>query len=192
MSRKKILIIGAGGIGSFLVQFLNKLNIYELTVFDSDKVEEKNLLYQNFNRLHIGEMKVKAINSMFNHGFTITQPYDVVMDNDFDKYDLVVCCVDNMSTRRMLYNSDKAKQWLDLRAQGRNGALISYLTDPKHCDTFLAGPDGSFSCQGESFGKTLDTKDIHFTHVAVAGMAAQWMQRWFNDENIFDKRIVNI
>ena len=48
--RKKILIIGAGGIGSFLVQFLNKLNIYELTVFDSDKVEEKNLLYQNFNR----------------------------------------------------------------------------------------------------------------------------------------------
>ena len=64
--RKKILIIGAGGIGSFLIQFLNKLNIYELTVFDSDKVEEKNLLYQNFNRLHIGEMKVKAINSMFN------------------------------------------------------------------------------------------------------------------------------
>jgi len=28
--RKKIMIIGAGGIGSFLVQFLSKLNIYEL------------------------------------------------------------------------------------------------------------------------------------------------------------------
>ena len=65
MSRKKILIIGAGGIGSFLVQFLNKLNIYELTVFDSDKVEEKNLLYQNFNRLHIGEMKSTSMTWLY-------------------------------------------------------------------------------------------------------------------------------
>ena len=151
MSRKKILIIGAGGIGSFLVQFLNKLNIYELTVFDSDKVEEKNLLYQNFNRLHIGEMKVKAINSMFNSGFTITQPYDVVVDNDFDKYDLVVCCVDNMSTRRMLYNSDKAKQWLDLRAQGRNAVLVSSDIDKNKLDMLLVGDDGSYSCQAQEW-----------------------------------------
>ena len=117
--------------------------------------------------------------------------HPVLTIKQLQSYSLVICCADNLDIRRTMYN-DKGLAWLDLRAQGRNGALISYLTDPKHCDTFLAGPDGSFSCQGESFGKTLDTKDIHFTHVAVAGMAAQWMQRWFNDENIFDKRIVNI
>ena len=89
-----------------------------------------------------------------------------------------------------MYNSDI--KWLDLRAQGRNGAVISYLTDPKHSSMFLAGPDGSFSCQGESFNESNDTKAIHFTHVSIAGMGAQWIQRWFNGEEVFDKRIVNI
>ena len=190
MSKKKILIIGAGGIGSFLVQFLNKLNIYELTVFDSDKVEEKNLLYQNFNRLHIGEMKVKAINSMFNHGFTITQPYDVVMDNDFDKYDLVVCCVDNMSTRRMLYNSDKAKQWLDLRAQGRNAVLVSSDIDKNKLDMLLVGDDGSYSCQAQEWDGSAE--QVNQMNIVIAAMGSQWIQKWFNNEQVSDFVTVSI
>ena len=36
---RKILIIGAGGIGSHLVQFLSKLQRYNLVVADSDKYE---------------------------------------------------------------------------------------------------------------------------------------------------------
>ena len=34
---------------------------------------------------------------------------------------------------------------------------------------------------------------LHFTHVAIAGMAAEWMQRWFVDENdVADYKVVNI
>ena len=51
-------------------------------------------------------------------------------------YDLVVCCVDNLSVRRTLYNSDV--KWLDLRAQGRNAAFVTYDADPKMYDTLLA------------------------------------------------------
>ena len=38
---RRILIIGAGGIGSFLIQFLNKVKLYDITVADPDKVENK-------------------------------------------------------------------------------------------------------------------------------------------------------
>ena len=45
---KKVLIIGAGGIGSFLIPLLDRMGEYAMTVADPDSVEKKNLLYQNF------------------------------------------------------------------------------------------------------------------------------------------------
>ena len=45
---RKIMIIGAGGIGSFLIPLLNKTGLYKMTVFDPDIVEKKNVPYQNF------------------------------------------------------------------------------------------------------------------------------------------------
>ena len=45
---RKVMIIGAGGIGSFLIPQLNRTKLYKLTVYDPDIVEEKNLTYQNF------------------------------------------------------------------------------------------------------------------------------------------------
>mgnify|MGYP003118150927 CR=1 FL=1 len=33
----------------------------------------------------------------------------------------------------------------------------------------------------------------YFTHVAIAGMAAEWMQRWFVDnDDVCDYKVVNI
>ena len=58
-------------------------------------------------------------------------------------------------------------------------------------DVVLAGPDGSFSCQGNEWdGKN---EGLHFTHVAIAGMGAEWMQRWFiNNDDVADYKVVNI
>ena len=47
---RKILVIGAGGIGSFLIPLLDKVSLYNVTVADPDKVEAKNLTYQNFKK----------------------------------------------------------------------------------------------------------------------------------------------
>ena len=192
--KRKILIIGVGGIGSYLTPLLHKTGLYDIHISDPDSVEEKNLFYQNFNTMHLDKPKVNCI--VENDVIGSRKPFPILTKQQLNGFDLVVCCADNLDVRRLLYRQgfqeDCKTKWLDLRAQGRNGALISYLTDPKLCDTFLAGPDGSFSCQGESFGKSMKTENLHFTHVAIAGMAAQWMQRWFNGENVFDKRIVNI
>ena len=92
----------------------------------------------------------------------------------------MICCADNLAIRQTLYKTDY--KWLDLRAQGRNGLLVSYEENKKVLSMLNVGPDGSFSCQGDKWDGT--TGDIHFTHVAIAGMGAQWIQRWFAGEDV--------
>ena len=141
---RKILIIGAGGIGSYLIQYLQKTGLYIIDVYDPDKVEKKNITYQNFVESDIGLHKVTVMQR--DYKVNKAEPYPILTESQLGGYKLVVCCADNLGIRKTLYRS-KVK-WLDLRAQGRNCAMISYQMDKNKFDTVLAGPDGSFSCQG--------------------------------------------
>ena len=187
---RKILIIGVGGIGSFLVQFLSKSGMYYITASDPDRVEKKNLTYQNYNDSDVGELKVMQSSAHLKH------PFKILVKEQLEGYDLVICCADNLDVRRLLYREgfgeDCKNKWLDLRAQGRNGALISYLADSKYSDVFNSGPEGSFSCQSEDYNVSRNPADLHFTNIAIAGIASQWIHRWFNGEEVQDKIIINV
>ena len=186
--KRKILVIGAGGIGSFLIPVLDRVGLYDITVADPDKVETKNLPYQNFSKEAVSVNKAKwqevSYDSVKNYS-----AYPILSEKQMQGYDLVICCVDNIGLRRTMYNSKDLK-WLDLRAQGRNAAIVSYTADPKMYDTLLAGEERSFSCQGDSWDGS--NKGVHFMQVAIAGMGAQWIQRWFNNEEVCDFKVVNV
>ena len=197
---RKIMIIGAGGIGSYLAQFLKRMNqaqrtnkpgthLYDITVYDADTVDTKNLGYQAYNELDIGEKKFECISGIN------AQPFNVLLDKKLHGYDLVVCCADNLAVRRLLYRqgfgSDAKLKWLDLRSTGRNAALISYKVDPKMMDTLLIGEEGSFSCQAQDWDGS--AKDINCMNMVIASMGVQWIQRWFNDnEDVIDMKMVNL
>lgn len=183
---RKILIIGAGGIGSFLIPLLDKVGLYNISVADPDTVETKNLTYQNFRATEVGQNKSQVMGKY--SSVTFSNTYPILTQKQMKGFDLVVCCVDNISLRRTLYNTNI--KWLDLRAQGRNAALVSHNADPKMYDMLLAGEEGSFSCQGDSWDGS--NKGVHFMQVAIAGIGAQWIQRWFNDEKVRDYMVVNV
>ena len=203
---RKIMIIGAGGIGSYLIHNLNRINqrcrtdkpgvhLYDIHVFDDDKVEKNNLGNQMYSEHDVGELKVDTWSAS-----CTAHPYQVLVADQFIKrntplYDLVVCCADNLVVRRLLYRQgygDSAKiKWLDLRAQGRNAALISYKVDENLVDALLSGPEGSFSCQAEGWDGL--ASEMNAMHMAIAGIAAQWIQRWWNDhDDVADKIIMNV
>lgn len=184
---RKVLVIGAGGIGSFLIPVLDKVGLYDITVADPDIVENKNLPYQNFRHPEVGQNKAQVMSGRYG-SVSFSNTYPILTKKQMQGYDLVVCCVDNISLRRTLYNTNI--KWLDLRAQGRNAALVSHKADPKMYDSLLAGKDGSFSCQGESWDGS--TKGVHFMQVAIAGLGAQWIQRWFNGEEVREYMVVNV
>ena len=187
MSKKRILIIGAGGIGSFLVPLLDKVYLYDVTVADPDKVEAKNLTYQNFKKKEL-EMNKAGVMDWNYHTVKRHIPYPILTENQIKGYDLVVCCADNLDVRRLLYRSEA--NWLDLRAQGRNCAFVTSMADPKMYDTLLAGPEGSFSCQGDSWDGS--NQSVHFMQVVAAGMGAQWIQRFFAGDDVGDFKVVNV
>jgi hypothetical protein len=184
---RKILIIGAGGIGSFLIPILARTKLYKITVADPDIVEKKNLPYQNYEQEDVGKNKAQVMYNRYNCSASI--PHPILTEKQIKQgYDLVISCVDNLSLRRTLYRTDV--NWLDLRAQGRNAAFISSDADPSQYDTLLAGPDGSFSCQGDSWDGS--NKNVHFMQCAIAGIAAQWIQRYMNDEEVKNFGVFNI
>ena len=184
--RNKILIIGAGGIGSYLIEVLNRTECYDIVVADPDKYEDKNMTYQYCRVSDIGENKAMQTAKKY---LTVNyQKYPILTAKQIWGYDLVVCCADNLDVRRLLYRENCA--WLDLRAQGRNCAYISYRADRNTHDTLLAGPEGSFSCQGDSWdGKT---EHQHFSHIIAAGMGAQWIHRYFAGDDVADFKVINV
>ena len=185
--KKKVLIIGAGGIGSFLIPLLDRTKLYTIDVADPDKVEKKNLTYQNFKEKEVGQNKALCMSWNYT---SVRQgiPYPILTEEQIKKYDIVICCADNLDVRRLLYRTKV--NFLDLRSQGRNCAFVSHLADPNLYDTMLAGPEGSFSCQGDSWDGS--NKNLHYMQVAIAGMGAEWLQRWFNDESVEPFKVVNV
>tara|TARA_R100000988_G_C3929796_1_gene130864 strand:+ start:79 stop:681 length:603 start_codon:yes stop_codon:yes gene_type:complete len=198
MMNRRVMIIGAGGIGSFLTQFLQRLG-YKITLYDDDGVEKKNVGYQNFTTRDIGENKARVLSDRIwdtdSKGTVADEPYRVLTAKQLNGYHLVICCADNLAVRRLLYQqgfgTDAKLKWLDLRAQGRNAALISYKIDPNLMDAFLAGQEGSFSCQATDWDGS--SKDIDCMNIAIAGIATQWIQKWFNDnDDVIDKMVLNL
>ena len=201
---RNIMIIGAGGIGSYLVDFLSRINtneyergkrmLYDITVYDSDVVESKNLGYQNYSPDDVGRNKSDCLADKYRS--VNSEPFDVLVESQLSKnFDLIVCCVDNLATRRLVYklgfgNAAKVK-WLDLRSQGRNAALFSYKAEESMLTEALNGEDGSFSCQASDWNGT--GKQINTMHMVIAAMGAQWIQRWFvNNDDVAEYKVVNI
>src|SRR3954469_26048634 len=61
LSGVPVTIIGAGGIGSFTGQFLAKMGVTDLTVYDFDSVEDHNLPNQLYPVEALGTPKSKAL-----------------------------------------------------------------------------------------------------------------------------------
>lgn len=106
----KVLIIGAGGLGCPLVQYLAAAGIGYITIMDGDKVEESNLqrqiLYTSSDvglfKATVASQKVKAINPFvsvtpINEFITPENALSII-----EEYDIVVDGSDNFTTRYLV------------------------------------------------------------------------------------------
>ena len=134
----RIHIVGAGGIGSYLCKGLaeaikqNQIRkSIVIHVYDPDEVEEKNIMYQDFEDIDITDYKVNVMRdrySFIGHNKRVGRELLKTLGKD----DLIVCCVDNATFRREMFEElgdpDKAATFLDLRSEGR---FIAWYTKSK-------------------------------------------------------------
>lgn len=110
LKRSKVLVVGAGGLGCPVIQYLAAAGIGKLIVIDHDTVNETNLPRQIlFGQKDIGQNKaiaaaekIQIINSFVE---VLTLPKKLENTNAFEiirDVDLVVDCTDNFSVRYLI------------------------------------------------------------------------------------------
>ena len=103
-----ILIVGAGGIGSWCALFLSRiLENVSVTVMDYDIVDEYNMGGQFFNKSCVGSSKVAALQKQItgHYGGNISPRYNkFTEDINITGYNYIIAAVDNMDARRFIFN----------------------------------------------------------------------------------------
>ena len=130
MADGRIHIIGCGSVGSALAELLVRYGLKEITLYDFDIVEPKNIVNQMFTAADIGKEKVKAtadrlvaINPEIADTLRIAEKgYTGQKLNGY-----VFLCVDNIDLRRQIAESNRnnvfIKAMFDFRTR---------LTDAQH------------------------------------------------------------
>ena len=106
----KVLVVGAGGLGCPVIEFLTRAGIGTLGVVDYDKVNLSNLHRQSlYQKSDIGKSKVLIVKKKLNsiNSYTKVQSYNLKLNNInfkkiINKYDYIVDGSDNFKTKFLL------------------------------------------------------------------------------------------
>jgi len=180
-AKMKILVVGAGGIGSWLIPRLARLDQYRqlgdcsLVVADYDEVETKNLPYQNFELDEILDSKAMCLDARYD---VIGQHEKIETHDQLRPFDIIMCAVDNPKLRRLVYehcDGDEGKYFIDLRSEGT--AVWGITSDAGWTLDQLNATLGSDdeedrSCQ---LKYQLDAGIIELGNPIIAEIGAQWL-----------------
>lgn len=110
ISQTRVLIVGAGGLGCPVLQYLSAAGIGTLGIVDGDTIEESNLHRQPiYQTKDIGASKAQTaaafIKNLNPDVTTVVYPFFLTSNNALDiveKYDIVVDCTDNFPVRYLI------------------------------------------------------------------------------------------
>ena len=100
----KILLLGVGGVGSFCLDCLVRSGVNGITIVDFDTYDESNLNRQLWSEHHVGESKVRALQTHYPQITVIETRIDPawVEGFDFEPYDLVLDAIDDTQAKLAL------------------------------------------------------------------------------------------
>lgn len=169
----KVGVIGCGGIGSYFAQHIDKLlelkqlPSFKFTFFDDDKVETKNILYQNFEPKDIDSTKVEALELRYLNISFVEKRCSL---EDLSKFDLVVLCADNNVIRKAAYENfiQNGIPFIDARANGK--VIGIYSSDTVDYMKTIDDSTQAQSCQNPF---QIAREEIEYGNVIVAAALAQ-------------------
>ncbi|BFI73601.1 adenylyltransferase [Nanoarchaeota archaeon] len=103
IQNSSVTIIGIGGLGSWLSEFLVRIGIKKIIIVDFDIVEEKNLNRQNYLSKDIGRLKIDALEKRLKsiREDIIVEKYKEINKDIFNS-DIFFDCVDNLDTKYLI------------------------------------------------------------------------------------------
>lgn len=122
-----ITVIGSGSIGSSLLLGLAKMGCQNLTVYDSDKVEDHNIANQFYRLKDIGKYKVKAAQDIVKIFSGTLLKIKNQRWKDQKLSGIICVSVDSMRTRKEVFEKAKYNALINLLIEGRMGGLVGYV-----------------------------------------------------------------
>ncbi len=110
LSTKSVLVIGAGGLGGFVIEGLARMGVKTIGICDYDVFDVTNLNRQLFStestiglsKVNTAKKRVTDINSKIKT-VTYNKPFPCdEITNDISNYDLVIDCLDSLQLRIIL------------------------------------------------------------------------------------------
>lgn len=133
LKQAKVLVVGAGGLGSPVLQYLGAAGVGQLGILDGDKVSESNLQRQIlYSADQIGQSKadLAVVRLQQNNPYISPVAYNefLTVDNALQliqNYDLVVDCTDNFATRYLINDATAilSKPWVYGSISGFTGQV---------------------------------------------------------------------
>lgn len=110
---KDIHIIGCGAVGSHIANFLTRLGVSELHLWDFDTVGDHNIPNQMFREKDIGKTKVDALIEQLKeiNSDIIIHAHGKYSEEELKGY--VFACVDNIEVRKELYLANEYNAFID-------------------------------------------------------------------------------
>lgn len=110
LDEKRVLIVGAGGLGAVSAEILTRCGIGELVIMDYDTLEEANLNRLIYDSSQVGMKKVDALRTHLEKAnpkvAIVGYPFDVTDGEGYDAFirevgrsDVVLGCVDTFHVR---------------------------------------------------------------------------------------------
>lgn len=107
IQKTKIVVGGCGGIGSFLVFLLSRVNPLNITVFDPDDIDYSNLSGQLFALKDVNNSKCESISRFVREysSYYHIHVFKSLYTNDSLKEDVMICGFDNMAARKVFFEN---------------------------------------------------------------------------------------
>ena len=156
----KVLLIGAGGLGSSCSTYLAAAGVGTIGIYDNDTVELSNLnrqILHNPNRIgtlkvHSAQITLTAANPEIN---IVTYPERL---NDADRlsrvieaYDVIIDCSDNLPTRYVINTAciEANKPWIYGAVNGLEGQSMTIIPSRGPCYCCLYPPAAAHSHENQ-------------------------------------------
>lgn len=106
IQKKTVILVGVGGIGSYVGFLLARMKPASMFIYDGDIVEAVNMSGQLYGRSDLGRPKVSALAEMIRNyaGYSSVFAINERFTNESEASDIMICGFDNMAARGLFFN----------------------------------------------------------------------------------------
>mgnify|MGYP001570701865 CR=1 FL=1 len=189
-----ILIIGAGGIGSWTTLALAKMGCSNITVVDHDAVEIHNIPSQFYKESQVNSPKVLALYdnieeftevNIHSHFLKFEEFWPHKIEKEIQDYKIIISAVDSLETRKsiwsLLKNDTSWELYLDARM---GGELLRLLVVAANFPITIEKYEKVLNTKAKASEEVCTAKAIVYNTFLCGGLIAHIVKKFVKKEQV--------